>query len=197
MTAVLLFARAPRVGRVKTRLAVDIGDAPALAIYREVGGRVAARVRQAYRLTVWCDPADGVAEIREWVAADGYEVQAAGDLGARLWMAFATHFERGDRPVIAIGADAPDVTAATIAAAEDALQGHDVVVGPALDGGYYLIGLNDRHPSLFDGIPWGSSSVTEVTLERCLAARLEVAKLSCLRDLDSVADLEALGFRGS
>ncbi len=193
MTAVLLFAKAPRPGLVKTRLARDIGDLPALKVYRSLGARVAAAVGNVYRITVWYEPHDAEGEMRMWLGDWDYRAQGEGNLGERMRVAFSAHFACGDRPVIVIGADTPGVDAAVIAEAEEALRSADAVFGPALDGGYYLIGLNRLFAKLFQGIPWGTATVLADTLERCQRVGVTVALLQPLRDVDTVTDLQALG----
>ncbi len=193
MTRVLLFARAPRRGRVKTRLAAEVGEDTALAAYREVGRRVIDQLGAACPVTVWYDPPDAVEEMQHWLGSREFTPQQGEDLGARMAHAFGEHFGRGDSPVIAVGADAPGVDAATIAAAEEALGEADVVLGPALDGGYYLLGLARPVPELLEHVPWGTSSVLQVTVTRCFECDLRVKLLEPLRDLDAAADLEALG----
>ena len=112
-------------------------------------------------------------------------------------VAFARHFAEGDVPVLAIGADAPGVDADVIAAAVRALGTCDVVLGPATDGGYYLIGLNRPAPALFDGIAWSTSRVLRQTVAHCRASGLTVARLPPLRDVDSLVDLRVLGLPGA
>jgi rSAM/selenodomain-associated transferase 1 len=193
MTAVIMFAKAPRPGHVKTRLASAIGDQRAVQAYSSVGAQIVAEVGANYALSVWYDPPDGLDEMRAWLGDLEYSSQPEGDLGARMCHAFEQHFGRGDRPVIAVGADAPGVTAGTVRAAEQALIDADVVLGPALDGGYYLIGLNGPESRLFRDIPWGSDDVLQVTLDACKQWHLRVVMLEPLRDLDTADDLEALG----
>lgn len=193
MTAVLLFAKAPRPGLAKTRLAKEIGSAQAAAVYRTVGSHVVAAVGTGYPITVWYEPDDALEEMREWLGEWEYQPQAEGDLGARMGHAFAMHFERGDRPVIIVGADAPGVDAAVIAQAVAALRSADAVLGPALDGGYYLIGLNALFGRLFDGIAWGGATVLSDTLDRMRSAGRRVTLLHPLRDVDTLTDLQALG----
>ncbi|MGD8727470.1 MAG: TIGR04282 family arsenosugar biosynthesis glycosyltransferase [Gemmatimonadales bacterium] len=188
----LLFAKAPRPGFVKTRLARDVGDERALAVYRSVGERVVAAVAP-YPLTVWYDPPDAEVEMRAWLGAGDYRPQQGDDLGSRMLHAFRVHMAQGEAPVIAIGADTPDVTGATVAQASAMLEHADVAVGPALDGGYYLLGLNRLHASLFEGIPWGTRDVLHITECRCRDLHLTVGQLGVLRDIDTVQDLEALG----
>lgn len=105
--------------------------------------------------------------------------------------AFAEHFASGERPVIGIGADVPGISATVIDEAERLLEQTEVVFGPALDGGYYLIGLRAPCDELFQGIPWGSSRVLRATEERCETLGLTVALLDPLRDLDTREDLDA------
>ncbi len=196
MTAILLFAKAPRAGSVKRRLSAVIGDEAAVAAYRAVGRRVALQVAECYPLTVWYDPPDAEAEMRRWLGAHEFRPQVAGDLGQRLGHAFDAHFALGGRDgggVVALGADAPDVNRSTIEVALEALEHADVVVGPALDGGYYLLGLRRPVPELFVDIPWGTASVLQVTMQACERCHLVVRQLETLRDLDTAADLEALG----
>lgn len=195
MTAVLLFAKAPRAGFVKRRLAREIGDQAAASAYRTVGARVVAQVGKAWPITVWYDPPDALDEMRQWLGTLEFRAQVGGDLGERLRHAFDAHFAQGHSPVVAIGADAPGVDAATIQAAVAGLSEADVVLGPALDGGYYLLGLSQRVPDLFAGIAWGGADVLHVTLEICQRCHLGVRQLGPLRDLDTAADLRALGLQ--
>jgi rSAM/selenodomain-associated transferase 1 len=193
MTAVMLFAKAPREGFVKTRLAASIGARRAVDIYRELGARVKRQVESAHQVTVWFDPPEALAEMQSWLGAGNYRPQAAGDLGHRLRAAFAAHFDDGDRPVVAIGTDAPAVDADAVADAVRRLEASDVVLGPALDGGYYLLGLSRPAPDLLQSIPWGTGEVLRATLERCARLGLTADLLAPLRDLDTAEDLRALG----
>jgi rSAM/selenodomain-associated transferase 1 len=193
MTAVLVFAKAPRLGEVKTRLARDIGEADALEVYRAVGGRVVCGVATDYPVTVWYYPPEAGTEMREWLGDHEFRAQHGRDLGERLSHAFASHFSRGAGPVLAIGADAPGVSTATIREAVAALAEVDVVLGPAVDGGYYLLGLNRFESGLFTDIPWSSDRVLQVTVARCRSNDLRVRQLGALRDLDTAEDLRALG----
>lgn len=195
MTAVLLLAKAPRPGVVKTRLAKAIGPAEAATVYRSLGRAVVKRVGTQFPLTIWYEPRDAVEEMRAWLGEWEYQPQPGGDLGERLRHAFRVHFERGDRPVIAIGADAPGVSVSTVSDAIKALRTADVVLGPAVDGGYYLIGLKRHVPGLFDGITWGGPTVLDETLTNVGRASARVALLPVLRDVDTVDDMHALGIR--
>ncbi len=193
MTRVLLFAKAPRPGSVKTRLARDIGDEAATAAYRSVGRQVFQQVAPSYRVTVWYDPPDAEDEMHAWLGDGDFRAQEGSDLGARMAHALAVHFREDEKgPCVVIGADAPHVTAQTIAQAERELEVVDVVLGPAVDGGYYLVGLHRPAPSLFVDVPWGTAGVLDITVARCAACDLSCSTLAPLRDLDTVRDLDLL-----
>ncbi len=193
MTKVLLFAKAPRAGFVKTRLARDVGERRAVQLYRLVGEKVASSVARRYPMEIWYDPPDALEEMRSWLGDHNFQPQASGDLGARLRHAFEVHFADSSLPAVAIGADAPDLGASTIDSAARALQDVPVVLGPAVDGGYYLLGLTCPQPELFENIPWSTPNVCQITLDICKRLHLEVVKLGTLRDLDTADDLEFFG----
>jgi rSAM/selenodomain-associated transferase 1 len=193
MTAVALLAKAPIPGRVKTRLAADVGPAAAVAHYRRIGLAVAAAVGSEYPLTVWYDPPGAEAVMRAWLGARQFRVQQGADLGARMAHAFRTHFASGEAPVIAIGADCPAVDASVIGDAVHHLESHDVAIGPTVDGGYYLLGLNAPQPDLFETVPWSTADVFRITVGRLRARDLSVGVMPSLRDVDTLADIEALG----
>jgi rSAM/selenodomain-associated transferase 1 len=194
MSHVLLFARAPLHGKVKTRLAAEVGRRAALDIYRAMGSQVVRQIAPVSSITVWFEPADAAEEMRAWLGDLRYRPQPGGDLGARLAFAFESHFGQcPTEPAIAIGADAPDVDASVIVQAREALHTDDVVIGPADDGGYYLIGLARPLPELFEGISWGGGDVFDATSAACDALGIVPAILPELRDVDRLDDLKALG----
>lgn len=196
VTHVLLFAKAPHPGRVKTRLARDVGADRAAAIYDALAVYVARRVASASAVTVWCDPPSAVAEVAQWLGIDRVQPQRGADLGERLAHAFASHFAGpAAPPALAIGADAPDIEPRHLADAERALGASDIVLGPSYDGGYYLIGMRRHHPGVFAGVPWGTDRVLDATLERCEGLGLTAALVSPLHDVDTLADLLTLGLR--
>lgn len=191
MNHIAVFARWPEPGRVKTRLSPALPAALACELHRAMVADALAAAAAApadARALCW---ADAPAERPAFAVPPGLgeRDQGSGDLGARLERAFAS-MVRGpvDRAVI-VGADCPDLTAARIAQAFTALERHDLVVGPARDGGYYLIGLARAAPGLFRDIDWGSGRVLAQTLERARGLRLTVGRLDPLDDLDTPADL--------
>jgi hypothetical protein len=189
--AILVFARAPRPGTVKTRLARTIGDEAATLLYRRMGRRIVASLDGApARMVVCYDPSDGEAEIRHWLGPlpDRYLRQGGGDLGARLSRMFERAFMGADR-VVAIGTDAPATDAGRVTRAIAALDSADVVIGPARDGGYYLIGLRRARPELFRGIRWGTGSVLAETRAQAERLGLRVTWLELESDIDTGDDL--------
>lgn len=192
--ALVVFARVPEVGRVKTRLAATIGESAATAAYVALAERVVAAVRQgeSYSLAVAYTPADGEGAMREWLGGSiALRPQCPGELGARMAAAIEGAIGAGARRVVIIGTDCPDITAAVVEEAFERLATVDVVLGPATDGGYYLIGMSRLHAALFDGVPWSSPRTLEATLERARASGLSVALLEERRDIDTADDWHA------
>ncbi len=193
----IAFAKVPRPGRVKTRLAAAIGDTEAASLYRVMGRRVLDGVRGGdYRLVAYVDPANELARARDWLGETGidFRPQAGDDLGERLTDAFRREFQRA-RHVCAIGTDAPAVDRRVVERAFTELSNNDLVLGPALDGGYYLIGTTRYRPQLFRDVPWSTEEVMTATLARARALKLRTATLAPLLDIDTVEDLVRAGIR--
>ena len=188
----LVFLKAARQGGVKTRLAATIGADAALAAYCELVAAtlqplagLAPEIEVELRFT----PDDAQEELSpclqpRWRAMP----QGGGDLGARLTCAFGEAFADGCPRVVVIGSDCPYVTAADIRAALAALDRADLVLGPATDGGYWLLGLRAPHPEVFSGIDWSTPQVREQTLARAHTASLSVTELRELSDVDTEAE---------
>ena len=197
MQALGIFVKAPIPGRVKTRLAGELGPRGAAEVYRRIGRQVVtAAVGPGYRTTVWFTPRREGRLVREWldsVDMVAFRPQVGTGLGARLTAAFAREFRAGARRVVVIGSDCPGVDARVVREAFGALGEWDLVLGPALDGGYYLIGLAAPAPGLFRGIAWSSDAVTSQTLARASALGLSHQALLPLRDVDTAGDALAWG----
>jgi rSAM/selenodomain-associated transferase 1 len=193
----LIFAREPVLGRVKTRLAADIGPAAALATYRELLALTAATVAAAQiPATVWLaeaptPPADPTQPRPEWPALPWRVQPPADSLGERMRHAFVEAFAAGAARVLIIGTDCPGLTADLLLRALDQLVTHDVVVGPAADGGYYLLGMSELQANLFANKQWSTATVLADTLADAARLGLRVAQLPTLADVDSARDLEA------
>lgn len=192
-----MFVKAPLAGRVKTRLAAEVGPECATELYRRLGRHVvAATVSDRHRTVVWYAPRTCGRLVRDWLdglCVSKFHPQPSGDLGCRLRSAFATHFREGARRVVIIGSDCPGIDRGLIRDAFAALDDHDVVLGPARDGGYYLIGMKALHEGLFQGISWSSPAVLRETTARADAEGLSYRSLRTLRDVDTVADAHAVG----
>ena len=192
--ALIVFARAPERGRVKTRLAAELGAEEALSVYCRLAERVVAAVRAggSYSVTVAYTPRGAEPLMRRWLGTSvALRPQSGGDLGERMATAVADAFSAGAERVVLTGTDCPDVTADVVEEAFTRLDAADVVVGPASDGGYYLIGMSRAHRALFDGVPWSSVDTLRATLDRARASGLSVALLDERRDIDTAEDWRA------
>ncbi|MSU42516.1 MAG: glycosyltransferase [Pedosphaera sp.] len=189
--ALIIFVKAPRAGHVKTRLAAAIGAEAACQVYEELVRITCAKVSGTHQAEVELryTPDDAASEIAPWLRA-GWTAQPQGEgaLGTRMARAFDATFAAGADKVVLIGSDCPDIEPADIASAFDHLSQHDVVLGPAQDGGYWLIGLRARCPALFANISWSTSSVLASTLQQCAANQLDVVQLRVLADIDTETD---------
>ena len=197
--ALIVFARAPEAGVVKTRLAAELGDAEALRLYREMGTAVVAQAtRGAWQCTVAFTPHDGAPTVRAWLGdALDYVPQVAGDLGERMGQAIRSALSHGADRVVVIGTDCPELESGDIVSAFDALDEADVVFGPATDGGYYLIGVRGDHPALFERMAWSAPDTLAVSLDRAAQAGLVVRLLGLRSDIDTAEDLRAWRARRS
>jgi len=193
--AVLIFVRAPVAGRVKTRLAAEIGADAALRVYRRLAQHAAAEARAlgpVVAVRIHFTPADEGNEVRAWLGGGAeYLPQAEGDLGERMQAAFEAAFAAGFRRVVIIGSDLPGLSRSVLQRAFEEMDTHDAVLGPARDGGYYLLGMLEMIGGIFDGVPWSTPRVLDATLARLRDAGASVAMLETLADVDEAADLPA------
>lgn len=190
----IMFSKAPVPGRVKTRLAVEIGAVGAAdlqaAFIRDLGRRFA---RFDGRRVLACEPDTTHAVFQEltglgWTAA----TQGAGDLGARLMRALNNALGQGARGVVFIGSDSPSLPAQLVSAAFEVLSDRDVVLGPVFDGGYYLVGARAARLALFKGIPWGTERVFPATVRQLEAAGVSYGVLPFWYDIDDLESLRRL-----
>lgn len=192
--ALLVFAKAPVPGRVKTRLAATIGAAAAAAVYRELAATTLAHAAAARRsgavaaIELWCDPDPDHEDFRALAALAGATLhrQPAGDLGARMAGAIADALQR-HAAVLLVGTDCPLLDAAYLARAAELLAGHDAVLGPAEDGGYVLVGAT--RPLRFARVRWSSPHALADTEAEFAAAGLSWRAAATLWDVDTPSDL--------
>jgi len=187
--AIAILAKAPVAGLVKTRLIPSIGAHAAAVLQERLTERTVATGRAANigPMTLWCAPDPSHLTFRELVARHPITLkrQPAGDLGARMLAAMAA----AARPVLVIGTDCPALTADHLGAAANALRDADIVLVPAEDGGYVLIGARAAQPELFVDIAWGTPTVLAETRARIAALGLRAVELEPLWDIDTEADL--------
>lgn len=193
-------ARTPRLGGVKSRLAASAGDGAALALQiaflRDTAAlmtRVAA-VAGARLAVAWSEARPRAPELTRTFGAFLHLRQPAGDLGARLLAAQqAAHAGHGG-PIVAIGGDSPTLPATHLMQALAALASHEVVMAPAADGGYVLLGVRAPRLELLAGMPWGSAAVAARTRAAARLSGLSFAELETWYDVDDGRGLRRLGF---
>ena len=191
----MLFTRYPEAGNTKTRLIPHLGAERAAELQRWM---TASMAREMAGLCPEIDrqihfSGGGLSQMQAWLGRQfTYLPQFAGGLGHRLHQAFMANFRSGMGAVVAIGADCPELSTRHLEQAFKHLQTHDVVLGPAADGGYYLIGLSRPQEQLFENIPWGTGEVFERTVAIATQLNLSVATLEQLRDVDRPEDLALL-----
>jgi uncharacterized protein len=189
-TLVVVMCKTPVRGLVKTRLAADVGDDAALAVYSELLDYVLDRLHHAnVHVAVFVEGGELDSRFRgknTWQ----FFTQRGSDLGERIISAL--HEAPCAEKMLVIGTDMPFIDATLLTQAAAALDHADVVIGPCVDGGYYLIGMKRVHEELFEGIPWSTADVLASTLGRCAEHRLTSHILPLLRDVDTLDDLLAL-----
>ena len=185
----VVFVRAPRAGAVKTRLARKIGDNAACHAYQKLVHAVLNRIDPIRDVQLRYSPDDAESEVHPWLRRSWtLSPQGSGDLGERLTRAFAESFAEGARRVVIIGSDCPWLSDGDIEEAWKGLERHDLVLGPAKDGGYWLVGLREPKPEVFKGISWSTETVLAQTLEQARAGGLEFRLLRELSDVDTLGD---------
>ena len=185
---IITFTRNPELGKVKSRLAKDIGEASALEVYK-----LLLEHTKNVLLQLDCDKAVYYSvKIREndiWDSEIFSKHQQSGnDLGERMQNAFKNGFEKGYKNIIIVGSDLYDLDAEIINTAFKKLESHDNVIGPAVDVGYYLLGMKTLHPSVFKINNWGTQTVYKQTISKLNTNSMYV--LDTLNDIDYVEDLE-------
>ena len=189
----LFFVKNPEKGKVKTRLAASIGDERALKFYKVVLLNILSNLNKGTFLFYLCFfPADALESLRQWLGEDYlYTPQQGEDLAERMKNGFMEAYTMGFKRVVLIGSDIPDLPLEFIEEAFTSLKEKDAVIGPSLDGGYYLIGFKDKTFSsqVFKGIPWSTERVFEQTTKILEREGLTVHFLKPLRDIDKFEDL--------
>jgi rSAM/selenodomain-associated transferase 1 len=194
LNQIMIFTRFPEPGRTKTRLIPALGEDGACELHRRLTEHVVAQARTAAsspQTQLEIHHTGGSPEImHKWLGDDLlYRAQIRGDLGFRMEHAFDKSFASGFTSAILIGSDCPDISPEILAKSLELLRDNDLVLGPAHDGGYYLIGLRRPIPRLFRGIDWGSNRVLEQTRLISSDLALSHVELKTLSDVDRPEDL--------
>ncbi len=198
----LYFVKYPTPGKVKTRLAKTVGEKEAARLYSELTRKnleviVSLHANEGFDLVIVYDPPEKIEDIKRWLSLScEYLPQRGAGLGERLTQAFHEVFsakggsasggQGGSRRVMALGSDTLGLTSDIIQQGFEALALNDVVVGPAEDGGYYLIGLSSFQPGLFKEISWSTDIVLQQTYNRISKLGLSHQTLVPLQDLDEI-----------
>ncbi len=190
----VIFSRYPEPGRTKTRMIPVLGAIGAADLQHQMTEHTLNIVNQwtaQSSVNVFLFYTGGnLALMKNWLRDQyGYVKQGGGDLGERMKEAFAWSFQANLKKVMIIGIDCPDLTPAILQQGLEQLETHDLVLGPALDGGYYLIGAKQLIPELFKDIPWGTSEVLAKTKAIAAQCHLTTAFLAPLADVDRPEDL--------
>lgn len=195
VTAVALFARIPVQGRVKTRLAKELGSHEACELYKAIVADVLHGIKTSgLPLILFCDGKNDGNLPQKWIdASDQVVVQHGASLGERMVAAFEYCFNNQIDQVILVGSDVPGINAELLLTAAKALKKSDVAIAPATDGGYCLIAIkrNAFLPVVFEDILWSTDTVLRDTLEKCGGFQMDVELLDILPDIDTIDDLKA------
>ena len=196
-TSLNIFAKAPVPGTVKTRMSPPLSPAQCLRLHEALLNHTLARMRPLMASGVEASlcltgTLEQALEHAGRMDARGFgvDVQHGAHLGERLSHALTTRLSQGFSKVIFVGADCPSLGSKTVRDAIRALNRQEVVVGPARDGGYYLIGFAARLPQVLQGIPWGTPAVYETTLDRLRRRGVRWKSLERKSDLDTFGDLK-------
>ncbi|WP_418604548.1 TIGR04282 family arsenosugar biosynthesis glycosyltransferase [Hwangdonia sp.] len=188
---IIVFVKNIKLGKVKTRLAKTIGNQAAFEVYSELV-KITEKATENIAIDKRIYFSDAIIDSK-W-KGQYKAVQKGKDLGERMKNAFIKGIEDGYENIVLIGSDLPDINATYIKTGLQSLKTHDVVFGPAIDGGYYLIGMNKMHHFIFDNKPWSQSNLLEATLNELQQNAVSFGLLEPLNDIDTFEDLQASAF---
>lgn len=194
LNQLILFVRYPEPGRVKTRLAKHIGALQAAEFYKCMVERVVEHTQPlvgGFEPHLYFDPPEKSNAFKTWLPQLAHHhPQSPGDLGQRMAAAVAARFAAGANRVAIIGSDCLDVDHPLLMETFLKLNAADLVIGPAQDGGYYLLAMKQSHPGLFDDMEWGGPTVLARTLEKARHLKLQIDTLPVFSDVDTLADYQ-------
>lgn len=185
----LIFTKNAVYGKVKTRLAATVGNDKAFEIYKDLTQHTYAVTKQ-----LACDKivfySDEIDVDDKWKSNYQKQLQQGNNLGERMANAFDYVFKKKYSKVVIIGSDCPELTGQILNDAFKQLEKYDVVIGPAADGGYYLLGIKKLHLQLFENISWSTGEVSDETIKRCYENNFSYFLLPTLHDVDEEKDLK-------
>lgn len=190
-----LIAKYPEPGLVKTRLAACVGAERAANIYKVIAEKVFRQTKSEggeYRRVIFYEPYSSEALFEDWLPGERFMPQRGCDIGEIMANALADLFECGAERAVIAGVDIPDLDEGIIRNAFSALDDKDVVIGPALDGGYYLIGMKERQTGVFRRINWSTERVLVETIGAIEEEELTYILLESLSDVDRIGDVMRL-----
>lgn len=191
----IIFTRYPELGKVKTRMITALGEKGCQELHQKLAEYTLYKLKglRNFLSVIICYHGGNEEKMRAWLGEYYYyRSQRGKDLGAKMQNAFADGFAQGMTAIAIIGTDCPEIGEKLIIEAFEALKTHDLVLGPAVDGGYYLIGLKQVFPALFRDIPWGTGQVLAATQKIAAKLALKTAYLQKLADIDRPEDLPML-----
>lgn len=189
--ALLLFIKAPILGKVKTRLQPQLTQKQSLRLYKAFVEDLMCRLKYStlFDLHIFFYPENSLSMINNWLEGDyHFHSQIGKNLGQKMSNAFEWAFDNNYEKAILIGSDIPTLTTLKIEKAYGKLDQHDLVIGPSEDGGYYLIGMKKYLPQLFRNIPWSTNIVLDNTLKRANVDNLLSFQLPHENDIDFFED---------
>lgn len=186
-SALIIFVRNPVLGKVKTRIAATLGNEKALAVYKCLLAHT-CRIVSGLEVSNHIFYADGVTQNDIWEGVEKYE-QVGNDLGEKMNNAFVQLFDKGFRKIVIIGSDCMELSADILDLAFEKLDIFDMVIGPAKDGGYYLLGMNAPHLDVFENIDWSTNRVLDQTMQIMHRNNLLIRLLPELNDVDKAEDI--------
>lgn len=184
---VITFVKNAVLGTVKTRLADTIGDENALTIYKKLLQITEDAIRHTksdHRIYFSSEIDNNL-----WKGLDKF-TQRGADLGERIQNAFQECFDAGYEQVVIVGSDLPDLDSAIIEEAFENLDSNDVVIGPSLDGGYYLLGQSKMHSFIFEDMAWSQENLFDQTIDKLISSENKYSLLKSLNDIDTIEDLK-------
>ncbi|MDH5717720.1 MAG: TIGR04282 family arsenosugar biosynthesis glycosyltransferase [Spirochaetia bacterium] len=187
----------PQKGKVKTRLAKEIGEEEALAVYEELVMHTiesTTPLKSFYQTQIFLSSNEDIDKIKNWLSVKNeIIIQKGGNLGERLSNAFQLILTKYDKAVV-IGTDAVNLSENLVSNAFEKLNEYDLVIGPTFDGGYYLLGMKHPHVEIFKNIDWSTSLVLSQTLKKAKECNLTYFLLEKKRDIDTLKDLKLANF---